>query len=191
MKILKTLFLLAVIGILLYSQGFEFPSAIDPPPPADEREGAPIRRTEFRNLLDRRQPLSELAVAGQYTVVEVYLDSCAICRRLESGFQAFTDKRRDVTIRRVHFPEDGLQIEVSGATQQEMEANARSIQTLMDSICGTPHVEVYGPDRQPIARDLCGDKSGTEYLRGWIAAETALGDLLASGPRATPLPGPR
>ena len=40
-------------------------------------------------------------------------------------------------------------------------------------ICGTPHVEIYGPDRKPLWRDHCGGKDGLNYLRAWMAAESA------------------
>lgn len=190
MKIVRIVLVLAAIWLVLAMQGFEFSPALEPPPPADARAGAAIRQNEIEDLIGRRQSLSALAAPGHYTVVEVYLDSCAICRRLEAGFKSFTDKRADVTIQRVHFPEDGLEIAITGTTQAEAEAQARSVQALMESICGTPHVEVYGPDKRPIARDNCGDKQGTTYLRDWIAAETDLGDLL-SGASSTPLPGSR
>jgi hypothetical protein len=40
--------------------------------------------------------------------------------------------------------------------------------------CGTPHVEMYGPDKQLIATDKCGKKNlkaGLVFLRNWIDAE--------------------
>ncbi|HEY7840503.1 MAG TPA: phospholipid scramblase-related protein [Gammaproteobacteria bacterium] len=188
----QILVVLLLAGILLGSPELKLPGGMQPPAPAAERAGAAIHGQELHDLVERRRSLDTLATAGQYTVVEVYLDSCAICRQLESGFGRFTEKRRDVVIQRVHVPEDGLQISLSGSTRQEVEEQARAVQALMEPICGTPHVEVYGPDRRPLARDVCGDKSGTKYLRRWIASETGLSvrDLLtAAGPEgATPLP---
>jgi hypothetical protein len=165
------------------------------PPPAAERDGAAVRRSVFTDLLDRRQPLSALAVGGQYTVVEVYLDSCAVCRRLEAGFPDFTGRRRDTVIRRVHYPEQGIGLTVSATSEQEARRQIDDLRALMDSyqVCGTPHVEVYGPDREPIARDRCTDRSGTQFLRRWMAAESgrSLFELLpgAGGSSSTPLPG--
>lgn len=146
------------------------------PEPAAERSGAAIAEVEFQRLLDRRQVLADLAGDNHYTVVEVYLDTCPICRHLERGFGQFTAKRRDVTIQRVHFPDSGIQFTPTGSTQQEVTAQARNFQARMESfrICGTPHVEIYDPDGQPVARDVCGDKSGTKFLRRWISRETTL-----------------
>ncbi|OGT80072.1 MAG: hypothetical protein A3H91_16855 [Gammaproteobacteria bacterium RIFCSPLOWO2_02_FULL_61_13] len=95
-------------------------------------------------------------------------------RKLETGFAGFTAARPDVTIQRVHFPDSGITFAATGSTQQEVDRQAREFQSLMSSfqICGTPHVEIYGPEQQVIARDVCGDKSGTLHLRKWIAAET-------------------
>jgi hypothetical protein len=104
---------------------------MDPPPAAAVREGSPIRKQELHNLVERRRTLDMLAEARQYTVVEVYLDSCAICRQLESGFGRFTEERPDVIIQRVHVPEDGLQFSLSGATRQEVDEQARAVQALM------------------------------------------------------------
>ena len=42
------------------------------------------------------------------------------------------------------------------------------------SICGTPHIEIYGPDKQLIATDKCGEKNlktGLNYLKNWIKSE--------------------
>jgi hypothetical protein len=41
--------------------------------------------------------------------------------------------------------------------------------------CGTPHVEIYGPDQKLIATDKCGKKNlktGLNFLRNWINAES-------------------
>ncbi len=40
--------------------------------------------------------------------------------------------------------------------------------------CGTPHIEIYGPDRQLIATDQCAErnsKKGLAYIKKWITAE--------------------
>lgn len=40
-------------------------------------------------------------------------------------------------------------------------------------VCGTPHVEIYGPDKQLIASDMCSEnrKAGLAFLRNWIKKE--------------------
>ena len=181
-KLSAVLAVLAVAAVVLYKLtsglGFESPVV------AAGRDGAAIRQGEFQALLDRKKPLSSLALPGQYTVVEVYLDSCAICRRLESGFAEFSARRGDVSIRRVHFPENGIHFSVTGNSQEEIDREMQAFSQLMESyqVCGTPHVEIFGPDQAPISRDQCGDKSGTKFLRRWMASETGLSlDRLLTG----------
>lgn len=136
-----------------------------------------IRKVEFMSLLDRKRHFSSLAKDGYYTVVEVYLDTCTLCKRLESGFSAFVKKRKDTYIRRVHFPEEGIQFSFTGTTQEEVQRQADETNALMQSynVCGTPHVVIYGPDKQVIAEDACGGRQqGTHTLQNWIYAETGL-----------------
>ena len=40
--------------------------------------------------------------------------------------------------------------------------------------CGTPHVEIYGPDKNLIATDKCGEKNyeeGLAFINNWLKAE--------------------
>ena len=42
------------------------------------------------------------------------------------------------------------------------------------STCDTPHIEIYGPDKQLIAADLRADKNekkGLAFLKKWLKAE--------------------
>ena len=166
--------------------GFVVPSAT-----AAKRIDSGIRKYEFTGMFDQNQPLSSLAKKGYYTVIEGYIDSCTICKRLEADFPAFLNKRRDVVIRKVHLPEGGVSKSFSGRTQQEL---AQQMDTYYQRLgrynfnhvvktdsqyrlttCGTPHVEIYGPDRQLIATDKCGKKNlktGLNFLRNWIKAES-------------------
>ena len=44
--------------------------------------------------------------------------------------------------------------------------------------CGTPHIEIYGPNKELIATDKCGEKNlkeGLNYLRSWIKSEKSQG----------------
>ncbi len=129
-----------------------------------------ISRVEFSGLFEQGKPFHSLANDRHYTIIEVYLDTCSICKRLESGFKPFLEKRQDVLIKRVHFPESGMNIAVSSAQEAE------TMQARIDSykVCGTPHIEVYGPDRNLLAADECGNKKGLSYLREWISAETGI-----------------
>ena len=135
-----------------------------------QRPGQAINQIEFMTLFNQQRPFSGLADDNYYTVVEVYLDSCAVCKRLEKGFEPFLRKRKDVLIKRIHFPESGMNFSIN--SQQE----ADELQSRIESyrVCGTPHVEIYGPDQQLISADDCGAQQGTKYLRQWISAETGI-----------------
>ncbi|MFT5134907.1 MAG: Zn-finger nucleic acid-binding protein/uncharacterized protein YxjI [Gammaproteobacteria bacterium] len=139
------------------------------------------RTVEFKTLLDRKQTFDRLAKDGYYTVVEVYMDSCSLCRKLETGFKPLLTKRQDVYIRRVHYPEGGLQFSFEGSSQTEMDAQVAETNELMQSysFCGTPHVLVFGPDKNALAADSCKSRDGTRFLQSWINTETgSLPDLL-------------
>ena len=135
-----------------------------------QRSGQAINRVDFMVLFDQKQPFSSLAADYYYTVVEVYLDSCAICKRLEKGFNPFLEQRQDVLIKRVHFPESGMNFSIN--SQQEADELQSRIESYQ--VCGTPHVEIYGPDQQLVSADNCGSKQGTDFLRQWISAETGI-----------------
>jgi hypothetical protein len=135
-----------------------------------------ISTHEFTDLFQNSTATSTLAVAGHYTVVEGYINTCGICRVLESKFEPFLDNRRDVVIRRVHLPENGFSL----SSEEEFRRLAlyRNHDVNLEKgtlgVCGTPHVEIYGPDQQIVATDECSndnDKSGLTYLNSWIAAE--------------------
>lgn len=131
---------------------------------------------EFDGMFESELRLEAMARPGNYTVVEVYLESCSICRQLESTYPAFLQARKDVVIRKVHFPERGMNMQIQGSTREEVEAEAKRLQGLMNAfaICGTPHIEVYAPDGAILAADRCGDKAGLKYLSDWIRDETGL-----------------
>ena len=135
---------------------------------SSHRTGSGISKHEFVSLFDQHLSFSDLAKNNYYTVIEVYLDSCVVCKRLEKGYDQFLDKRRDVIIKKVHFPENGISIPVSS---REMMGK---IQAQIDSykVCGTPHIEIYAPDRTLVSADNCAGKQGTDFLRHWISAET-------------------
>ena len=147
---------------------FEVPQVL-----ATERQGKAIKQHEFQQMVDKRKPFKTLAKKDSYTVVEAYLDSCGICKRLEAGFPAFLDKRKDVVIQRVHVPESGIQISFTGSSQEEVQKMQQDMDRLMKSydFCGTPHVVIYDPDKQLLVADSCTKKDGTRFLERWMAAE--------------------
>lgn len=133
------------------------------------------RKAEFGALFDEGTPLSSFARPGEYTVVEVYLDVCAYCREFESGFDKFNDRRPDVSLVRVHHP-GHMSVRFSGNSREELQRQAAAANAKMESygFCGTPHVEVYGPDGQVLARDSCKSRAGTVFMWDWITAETGV-----------------
>lgn len=135
--------------------------------------GGGVQQQEFSDLFERNTQLSELATSGQYTVVEVYTDSCGYCRELEASFPEFQKKRPDINLVRVHAQEH-TEFQVKGQTREEMQKFADELNTKIKAYdqCGTPHVAVYGPDKKELARDHCGQRAGTQYLWDWITAET-------------------
>lgn len=131
-----------------------------------------------------------LARKGYYTIIEGYIDTCPICKRLEADFTPFLQQRPDVLIRRVHFPENGAGQSFNGNSQAEINRQmsaymerlgkyrfnhvVKTADAYQISTCGTPHIEIYGPDKKLIAADLCADKndkSGLAFLKKWLKTE--------------------
>jgi len=137
---------------------FAMPSA------ASERSGKPIEPQDFMPLFQAEAPLASLAGEGVYTVVEVYINTCSVCKQIERELPSFLEARNDVVVKRVHYPESGISWPVSEAITMERRMHSYNI-------CGTPHIEIYGPDGQPLAQDDCGNKDALNFLRAWMAAE--------------------
>lgn len=161
----KTLIAIAAAVAFLWFFEYEPARSFVRPVPAAERQGEGIATHEFEALFNAGRSLASLSRDGVYTVVEVYINTCAICRRIEARFPDLISERSDLVVQRVHFPERGLVL--SGDDLLAINARMESYR-----ICGTPHVEVYGPDGRLVAGDDCGDKQGLKFLRHWIAAET-------------------
>jgi thioredoxin-related protein len=172
-------FILLVGAIIIGLNIFNGQVAIDIPAPLTAKrqsQDSGISKTEFERIINAKRSLASLAEEDYYTVIEVYLDSCPLCRQLETGFKPFLDKRQDVVIKRVHFPEDGIQFSFNGTNQAEVEAQAAEMNNLIQSfnVCGTPHVMVFGPDSSVLAADNCTQRDGTRFLQTWINKETGL-----------------
>jgi hypothetical protein len=135
-----------------------------------------IKTHEFTDMFSNSMPTAALAVAGRYTVVEGYIDTCGICKVLESKFDSFLDNRQDVVIRRVHLPERGMNLSSEDDFRRlgEYRNHDVNLEKGTLTVCGTPHVEIYGPDQKILSTDECSnnnDKSGLTFLNNWIAAQ--------------------
>jgi len=139
-------------------------------------------RREFADLFNSDTSFASLAGRGQYTVIEVYLDQCAYCRELETALEPFQEKRGDIHLIRVHHP-GTMSNSIHASSREEMEAQIKQMNARMSSyqLCGSPHVEVYGPDKQPLGVDTCQDRAGTAFLWNWITTETGIQRRSAPG----------
>ena len=171
-------FLLDIIGS---GAGFT-----NPPTAAGSREGniKKIKKYEYLDLFEKAKPTSKLAVKDHYTVIEGYIDTCSICKKLESKFTPFLSKRKDVVIRKIHFPESGARFSFNSLEEQIEHLERMSIYNFNHVVinedsasfrnCGTPHIEIYGPDKKLIATDICGEKNlktGLAFINNWIKSE--------------------
>lgn len=151
---------------------------------AKQRSGSGIKNYEFDTLLDQNRLFSSLAKKGYYTIIEGYVNTCSICKRLEAGFPDFLKKRKDVLIRKVHFPEGRVSISFNSPSEiidyherlgrYNFNHVVKTNNAYQLTVCGTPHIEIYGPDKQLIATDMCSEKilkSGLAFLRNWMEAE--------------------
>jgi len=145
------------------------------PLPAANSSSTPraIRMREFEALFEGATPLAELARRGQYTVVEVYTDDCIVCREFEEAFAPFNSRRADVSLIRVHYP-SGTNHRIRAKSDEDYRQQVEDIDSRISSygLCTSPHLEVYGPDRKPLARDSCTSRDGTAFMRDWITHET-------------------
>lgn len=188
----KLLLVLAAIAVAYAWRQHAASDFEHPLPLAVERAGDGIRKFDFDRLLDEGTTFEALAAPGFYTVVEGYTDSCSVCRALERDLPSLLDARPDVVVRRVRFKEHGRK-QFAGRNAEEIRAAIRTyaeqlkryrsfhVDSAGDELrigtCGTPHVEIYGPDGTLLSTDSCDGtvyKDGLAFLRDWISAEQAL-----------------
>ncbi len=189
-----------VVGIIVYalffnnnSQFSKSGASIDlfiPDAAAGQRSGNGIKTYEFDQLFEDNRLFSSLAKENYYTVIEGYINTCSICKRLEADFPGFLKNRKDVLIRKVHFPEGGVNVSFNGNSEEEIRQQISDYHERLGrynfnhvvktnseyqlTVCGTPHIEIYGPDKQLIASDMCGEKnikSGLAFLKNWMKSE--------------------
>jgi hypothetical protein len=67
-----------------------------------------------------------------------------------------------------------MNIRFSGSSAADVQRQAETYKARMESygFCGTPHIEVYGPDRNVLAKDTCSSRAGTVFMWDWITQET-------------------
>ena len=191
MKKLFFIIIAIITGVIIYQNADPTAGFVTPVAATGKGAGSSIKTYEFTDLFDQNKAFSKLAKKDHYTVIEGYIDSCTICKKLESDFPKFLNNRKDVIIRKVHFPEGAVSPSFSGTTQEEvMQQVADYYERLGNynfhhvvkteteyqlTTCGTPHIEIYGPDKKLIATDQCGEKNlktGLTFLRNWIKSET-------------------
>ncbi len=167
-----------IIGVIIYfpeilSGGSPGVAYKDLPTLEKTRKGKGVKEYEFMPLFDANKPFSSLAKENYYTVVEGYTNTCSICKRMEARFPAFLKARKDVLIRRVHFPEGGMKFSFNGGSRAEVEKQAEELNQRIKSydFCGTPHIQIYDANKQLIVSDTCRKRAGTDFLRKWMSAE--------------------
>lgn len=173
---MKRIILMALLGFALYKYATEPAKSIDVPPPrlSNVPGGEQVMNYEFMALFESGTGFADLAEPGHYTVFETYLDSCGVCRELESGFPQFTAARPDVRLVRVRVPEGGFSFWTS--TEEELESIRSRLDRLGNGCTGTPFIQIYGPDGKLMISDRC--KGGRhpyalEALRKWMATESS------------------
>lgn len=145
------------------------------PLPPGFRCPRPVRNREFEALFESDIPLARLSRPLQYTVVEVFINDRAYCSQFEEAFDAFNRHRTDVSLFRVHHP-GTIEMGVTGQSDHDRRQQLATLNARMDSydVCATPHIEVYGPDRELLAKDTCGARDGTAFAWQWIKLETGI-----------------
>ena len=185
LRIVQVLLFIATVAVVsyLYKSSRHLHSA-QPAivPVVVDTEASTTEQREFADLFNSDTSLASLARPGQYTVVEVYLDQCTYCRELEAALKPFQEKRGDVNLIRVHHP-GTMSNSIHASSREELEAQMTVMKDRMASyqLCGSPHVEVYGPDKQPLAVDTCKNRAGTAFLWKWISNETGIERQSAAG----------
>jgi hypothetical protein len=177
MATISKLIVLIAIPIIAWQYFHKPPHKLNPDYPVANAEtrahGA--RMEEFEPIFNSGTPFASFARPGEYTVVEVYLDVCGYCREFEAALKPFSQGRPDVSVVRVHHP-GRMGAKFNASSQQELQAQVEAYQARVNSygFCGTPHIEVYGPDRRPLAKDSCKSRAGTEMMWDWMTSETGI-----------------
>lgn len=98
--------------------------------------------------------IDDLAEWDIFTVVVFYTETCLACRQLNGGLKQFLEIRPDVAIREVRMPK---------YWSTDWASSAYGL-----DIGSTPHVRVYDPQRQLLAKDEGLHKEGYHLLLDWV-----------------------
>ncbi len=136
-------------------------------PDLGHSRGGKVEALEIKALFNAGTPLADLAEPGSYTVIEVYSIHCSLCRKLERRFPTFLKARNDVVIKKVKIFSGSITFTEPG----EMEDWKNQQEAIRETyrFYGTPHIEIYDPAGNPIAKDSKGRKSGLRFLRAWLS----------------------
>lgn len=121
---------------------------------------------EVDDLFDSRIRLNQLAEEGFYTIVEVYSDECATCRKIESKFPALLKAREDIIIRRVRLFSGAISFSTVEESQK-WRAKQNAMQDFY-GYYGTPHIEIYDEKGEVIVKDEGRRKPGLQMLKQWL-----------------------
>jgi len=99
----------------------------------------------------------DLAEPGSLTIVEFYTDACSGCRSLHQHYQRFLALRPDVAVRQIRMPD-------------KWSVNS-AMRMYGLSIGSTPHIHIYDPQGQALAKDEGRNKAGFNLLYEWMNAE--------------------
>lgn len=136
------------------------------PPVIADSNSVREKNYEADDLFDSRTSFADLAEPGAYTIVEVYTDLCVICKELETKFPSLLSQRKDFVIRRVRLHAGAISFSTT-EEMQEWRARGDAMQEFFNYY-GTPHIEIFDANGNPIAIDDGSNKAGFNTLKSWL-----------------------
>ena len=149
-----------VFIIILIAGGYYFFNSSEFPKVGDPVENAEIIR--YGRYIVEGLPLTDLAISGENTVIEVYAPSCPACKSLKKWTTKMRELRPDVNIRSVNITDDFLLGGLSKKVKSAMKT---------DAICSTPHLVIIDKEGEILAQDDCKNKLGRQFFYRWIEYE--------------------
>jgi hypothetical protein len=157
---MKKLIIVILIGVAGYF-GFHFVRGTGPfvpdymvaPGSMVFEGGTNIQKVNLVGAFDA----NDLIEQGQPTVIEFYSNRCPGCIQLNGHLKQFVNLRPDVAVQQILLSDYWRPDDVLNA----YKVNIRSV----------PHIIIYGPDGNLVARDEGMDKSGFEFLYKWMNDE--------------------
>lgn len=159
---------LAIVALAIWAYFYYFQDNIEITnlPTLASFSGERIESFEVDDLFDSRKGFHQLAEKGVYTIVEVYSDDCATCRKIESKFPALLSAREDIIIRRVRLFSGAISFSTL-AEQQTWQAKQNAMQDFY-GYYGTPHIEIYDENGDTLVKDEGRKKPGLQVLKQWL-----------------------